>query len=710
MRSPKIRAAMLCAALFALGGAGPASGTPPEPDFVFTPKPAPQLPGKPPPPLLPPPTGYLEGPCGLAVDGDGRFYVADYYHHAIDVYDPNAAYASPAAHGGTGYIAQLAGVDPLDGPCALAFDGSDSLYVNSFHRGVAKYGSLPGFAPGPVFPLPAEDPDHHLPTGIAVDSTLGRVYVNNRTYISVYDLAGNPVLSEGETLRIGEGSLGDGYGLAVSGSVGTLGYLYVPDAATDTVKIYDPALADKANPVAIVDGSETPTGEFGSLLDSAVAVDAQTGEFYVIDTLGPQYSARPQATVFVFYPSGEYEGRLKYNIVDAVPPGLAVDNSSAFTGAPGRVYVTSGNSERAAIYAYPPGSSTHLSAPPTFPLALSVAGAGKGQVASGAAGLACASTCEAELLAGERVSLSADPAAGSTFAGWSGGGCEGTGQCVVTMSQARTVSARFLPQADQPDPADSKAETRESFSRISAPHAGASVIAQKGTLRVSVDSRLSPKRLPRKGVAPTAVSVGWRIGTTDGTVPAKLKMLRIEINRNGILDTTGLPTCPLEKIQPASTSRALKNCRPALVGRGNFSAIVGLKGQEAYVAKGRIVIFNAEKGGKPVLYGQIYSVLPFANSFVITFNIEELGKGIYGTALTATLPPSFLAWGTLTEIEMRLSRRFAYDGKRRSFLAAGCPAPKGFPSAIFRLARTSFAFVGGAKVSSTLIGDCKVRR
>jgi hypothetical protein len=232
----------------------------------------------------------------------------------------------------------------------------------------------------------------------------------------------------------------------------------------------------------------------------------------------------------------------------------------------------------------------------------------------------------------------------------------------------------------------------------------------KGNVLVSVEGKLSPSKLPRDDRAPIAVTVDWKIGTTDGTTPPKLKTLKIEINRNGVLDPTGLPTCPYAKIQPASTSRALKNCRPALVGKGSFAAIVGLEGQESYLTKGRMIVFNSEKAGKPVLFGQIYSALPFANSFVITFKVDRLGKGTYGTALTATLPASLRAWGNLTEIDMRLSRKFAYKGKKRSFISAACPTPKGVGTASFPLARTSFAFVGGTKVASTLTDSCRVRR
>jgi hypothetical protein len=58
---------------------------------------------------------------------------------------------------------------------------------------------------------------------------------------------------------------------------------------------------------------------------------------------------------------------------------------------------------------------------------------------------------------------------------------------------------------------------------------------------------------------------------------------------------------------------------------------------------------------------------------------------------------------------MRLQRKFSVKGKRKSFLSAACPTPKGVGAASFKLARTSFDFVGGAKVATTLTDSCKVR-
>jgi hypothetical protein len=233
-------------------------------------------------------------------------------------------------------------------------------------------------------------------------------------------------------------------------------------------------------------------------------------------------------------------------------------------------------------------------------------------------------------------------------------------------------------------------------------------ITQRGALRLAVSGKLSPRKLPREKAAPVAVAVGWSLATTDGGAVPKLSRLRIEINRHGHFDSTGLPTCPYERIRTASSSRAMQTCRSALVGRGSFNAEVALRGQEPYATQGRLLVFNGISQGKPVLFGQIYSAHPFATSFVVVFNIGKLGDGAYGTVLSARLPRSLTNWGNLTGLEMTLSRRYTYRGRPHSYLSAGCPAPKGFSVALFPLARASFRFSGGEGMSSVLGGSCRV--
>lgn len=82
--------------------------------------------------------------------------------------------------------------------------------------------------------------------------------------------------------------------------------------------------------------------------------------------------------------------------------------------------------------------------PAQFSLSVSRTGYGSGVVSSTPAGISCGSACTGTYVSGTAVALSAVPAAGSTFAGWSGS-CSGSAACTVTMDRDRTVSAAFAP-------------------------------------------------------------------------------------------------------------------------------------------------------------------------------------------------------------------------------------------------------------------------
>ncbi|CAK0742141.1 hypothetical protein CCP3SC5AM1_100021 [Gammaproteobacteria bacterium] len=78
-------------------------------------------------------------------------------------------------------------------------------------------------------------------------------------------------------------------------------------------------------------------------------------------------------------------------------------------------------------------------------LTISKSGAGAGKVTSSPAGINCGTDCNESYAHGTKVTLTATANSGSTFSGWSGGGCSGTGVCVVTMNAAMTVTATFHP-------------------------------------------------------------------------------------------------------------------------------------------------------------------------------------------------------------------------------------------------------------------------
>lgn len=70
-------------------------------------------------------------------------------------------------------------------------------------------------------------------------------------------------------------------------------------------------------------------------------------------------------------------------------------------------------------------------------------GGGTGLVTSSPVGIYCGEDCSGIYEVGEAVTLSATPAPGSSFAGWTGSGCSGYGDCVVTATGTHSVTAEF---------------------------------------------------------------------------------------------------------------------------------------------------------------------------------------------------------------------------------------------------------------------------
>jgi DNA-binding beta-propeller fold protein YncE len=360
------------------------------------------------------PTGF-EDACGVAFNPRGSLYVSDYYHDAI--------VGSPG----------IANENPADGPCKLAFDAEGNLYVNNYHRDVVKY-TEPFGAPTVIDP---ELPTTEQPTGLAVDPATGNLYVAHRTYVAEYAA---PVVPAEVPVIVGLGPLKEAYGVAVSDFPATSGYLYVPDAKDNTVKVFNPA----GTLVETMTGVATPQGAFKYLTDAEIAVDNSPtspsyGHVFVLNAVGHGKSEQPQAALDEFNAAGAYRGQIT-GFTDAEPSGIAFQESTH------NVYVTNGNSEGSAVFVYGPTAPAHS-------LTVVKSGTGGGTVSSTPAGIACGSACAAEFDEGQTLTLFAAPDAHSVFTGWSvegePGACPGAGTCTVLLSVNRKVTADFEEPAQE---------------------------------------------------------------------------------------------------------------------------------------------------------------------------------------------------------------------------------------------------------------------
>jgi NHL repeat/Divergent InlB B-repeat domain len=109
--------------------------------------------------------------------------------------------------------------------------------------------------------------------------------------------------------------------------------------------------------------------------------------------------------------------------------------ASGFSGAQNDVYVADVGANRVEVFA---------AGGPRDALTVARVGSGLGSVSSVPVGvISCPSLCSAGFPEGEVVTLTATAPEHSSFVGWSGGGCAGTGACQITFTAATAVTATF---------------------------------------------------------------------------------------------------------------------------------------------------------------------------------------------------------------------------------------------------------------------------
>ena len=229
-----------------------------------------------------------------------------------------------------------------------------------------------------------------------------------------------------------------------------------PDGATTVVWYRYNAFS-----IQVVQAATRPAGSatFGA------AVDLSTG----LGAIDPQIAVGPDGGTTVIW--GHNNGT--YDVVQAAtrPAG------SATFGTPDNISATGGNAEYPQVAVGPDGAPTIVwprfvgsnsviqastGDPALVLLLLTVtrSGVGSGTVTSSPAGIECGATCSATVPIGSSVTLTAVPATGSAFFGWSGGCAGTTTTCTLQMTAATSVSAEFsLTSATTPTTAATTAPT-----------------------------------------------------------------------------------------------------------------------------------------------------------------------------------------------------------------------------------------------------------
>jgi FG-GAP repeat/Divergent InlB B-repeat domain len=243
-------------------------------------------------------------------------------------------------------------------------------------------------------------------------------------------------------LTAGDGAADDllGNSVALSGSTIAAGAPRHVRSGNDQGAVYvftQPASGPWANATQAAELTASDGGGI-DLLGYSVAISGTT-----IVAGAPQHtvSVNAQGALYLFeQPAGG-------GYVDAAAPASLTASDAAAIDWLGYDIAASGDT----ILAWAPkirsptttGAAYVFGPPSTLPptLTVSLSGTGAGTVTG--PGISCPGTCSSSYPDGTSVTLTAIPSAGSTFAGWSGGGCSGTGGCQVPMSSNQNVTATF---------------------------------------------------------------------------------------------------------------------------------------------------------------------------------------------------------------------------------------------------------------------------
>jgi List-Bact-rpt repeat protein len=243
-------------------------------------------------------------------------------------------------------------------------------------------------------------------------------------------------------------------------------------------------------------------------------------------------------------------------------PGIQNPSSGAGgNGSPGRIDIAT-NSVTGTINAGPTATVT----PYSETLTAAMGGSGTGSVASSPAGIDCGGDCSEEYDPGTTVTLSARPTAGSSFAGWSGACTNASGDCQVTLDQARSVTASFTAQptvtgdstgGSPPDPTGTQATpvpTETQATPVPSGAAATGAAAPKLILRAAT----------RQPLAKTKTIVVFATATTAGTVSLSTTVVigkrKIKLARVSHAVAAGTKARLNVKL-PASAVAAVRNAR-----------------------------------------------------------------------------------------------------------------------------------------------------
>lgn len=227
-----------------------------------------------------------------------------------------------------------------------------------------------------------------------------------------------------------------------------------------------------------------------------------------------------------------------------------------------------------------------------------------------------------------------------------------------------------------------------------------------GNLILDIGVGFAPRALPHTHDAPLRFWIHEALGTQDGSIPPPITHMKFEVDKNGHVETRGLPTCSKQKLIATTTAQARRACPGAIVGSGMVFGVIAFPEQAPIKASAPITFFNAPRvEGDPTVIAHAHLDVPAPTTYLVSAQIERIHKGPLGYRVEADVPKVAGGYGSATYFRFRFGREWRTEGGKLSFLNARCA----IPNRPHLLGRTETRFADGTDIDSILLAHCQVR-
>lgn len=242
----------------------------------------------------------------------------------------------------------------------------------------------------------------------------------------------------------------------------------------------------------------------------------------------------------------------------------------------------------------------------------------------------------------------------------------------------------------------------------------ATTTIRAGNLILKFGSTVSPAKLPKRSLAPIALNVSGKISTADGTHPSAFREAIVDVDKNGMVDATGVPVCKGSQLEARKTAAARNVCGPAIVGSGSAHISISFPEQKPVPVSSPLLLFNGgTKGGKTTMFIHSFITVPVPAAIVTTVTIQKIEKGRYGYRTVAKVPVVAGGSGSALDFQFTIAKKlFGPQGHRHSYLEARC-ADGRFQAqvlkALFRNEAEIAGVAGQTVLKGGLVVPCKSR-